>query len=72
VPANPVLSARSQLALASRRKAPEAELNTRRAALKAAKLEQAVQRALSDAPPLTDEQAQRIVSLLMAGGGNDA
>jgi hypothetical protein len=67
-PTNPVLSARSRLALATRRKASQEELDQARAALKAAKLEQAVQRAVADAPPLPDEAARRIVALLLAGG----
>jgi phosphoribosylformimino-5-aminoimidazole carboxamide ribotide isomerase len=38
--------------------------------LAAAKLSAAVEKILADAPPLTDAQAQRIVALLLTGGGD--
>jgi hypothetical protein len=66
---NPVLTARSHLGNAIKRKASQQEQDAARAALKAAKLEAAVQRAVSDAPPLTDAQAQRIVAILLSSGG---
>lgn len=39
------------------------------AALAAAKIEAAIQKALAEAPPLTDEQRARLARLLTADGG---
>jgi hypothetical protein len=64
---NPVLKARSNLALAVRshgRESSEA-LDARRD-LAAAKLEREVERTLADSPPPTDAQAHRIAALLLA------
>lgn len=40
----------------------------KRAELRALRLEDHVRRVISEAPPLTDEQRDRIASLLRAGG----
>lgn len=37
--------------------------------LKALKLEEHIRRVVAEAPPLTDEQRDRIAALLRAGGG---
>jgi len=40
--------------------------------LAALKIEAAIAKALKDAPPLSDERAQRIAAILLGGGANDA
>lgn len=60
-----VLKARSALGVASRRGAPD-DIRTARRALAAAKLEAYVSRIVAEAPPLTEDQKHRIVSLLGA------
>lgn len=67
---SPVLTARSNLGNATRRKDPAAIEQARRD-LAAAKLEDYVQRTVADAPPLTDDQLKRITAMLRpirAGG----
>ena len=66
-------SERAKIASLSRsRKADDPELLTARRNLKAAKLEEYVARVISTAPPLTDEQASRIASMLRPYGGDAA
>ncbi len=64
--ADPVLSARSRVALAARSGKPEALTEARRN-LNAAHVERAITRALAAAPPLTDEQRARLAALLTGG-----
>ena len=69
---NPVLQARSKLALLNRENiasTPE-QIAVAKRDLAAAKLSAAVEKILADAPPLTDAQAQRIVALLLTSGGD--
>jgi len=47
---------------------PESDLIEARRAHRAAKTFDYVQKALAEAPPMTDEQAHRIAALLLAGG----
>ena len=63
-PVDPVLAARSQLGVASRRGHGVEEA---RAQLKAAKLEKWIQEALDTAPPLTDQQRDHLSALLSGG-----
>jgi hypothetical protein len=68
---DPVLQARSKLALLNRENiasTPE-QIRDAKRDLAAAKLSAAVEKILASAPPITDAQAQRIVALLMTGGG---
>lgn len=61
---------RARVASLSRsRRANDPELLEARAALKALKLEEAVERALREAPPLTTEQRARISALLRPSVG---
>ncbi|MBA2715609.1 MAG: hypothetical protein H0U51_00850 [Propionibacteriales bacterium] len=48
---------------------PETEAAARRE-LATAKIERAIREAIAAAPPLTNEQRERIASLLASGGGN--
>lgn len=66
---SPVLQARAQLAVATRRRDPEQIANARRD-LAAEKLAQYVARTVADAPPLTAEQRDRIAALLRPTGGD--
>lgn len=59
-------------ALSRSRRADDSELIEARRNLKAAKLEEYVARVVAQAPPLTDEQAHRIASLLRPYGGDAA
>lgn len=61
-----VLSARARLGAATRFH-PDTAHDARRD-LAAAKIEQYVERALADAPPLTDDQLDRVGTLLRLGG----
>lgn len=66
-----ILAARSRVALAVRRRDPEAERDARRD-LAAAKLEAYAARVVAEAPPLTEAQRDRITALLAPsriGGG---
>lgn len=58
---------RSDIALACRRD-PQADTTALRGELKAARLEDAIARAVASAPPLTPEQRDRLALLLRAGG----
>lgn len=58
-----ILKARSALGVAARRK-NSGEVTEARRNLAAAKLEEYVARIVSEAPPLTNEQADRIAGLL--------
>ncbi|MBM0128062.1 hypothetical protein [Pimelobacter simplex] len=62
---------RSALALAKRDN-PDADVTDLRRQLKAERLEEYVNKVVSEAPPLTREQRDRIARLLLAGGGADA
>lgn len=55
-------------ALSRSRTSDDPELVSARRNLRAARLEDHVQRVLAEAPPLTDEQRERIAALLRAGG----
>ncbi len=55
-------------ALSRSRTSADPELVSARRNLRAARLEDHVQRVLAEAPPLTDEQRERIAALLRAGG----
>lgn len=62
-------SARGKIAALSRSRRPDdPDLVEARRELRAAKLECHIQRVLSEAPPLSDEQKVRIAGLLRAGG----
>lgn len=64
---------RAKVASLSRvREATDPELVEARQNLKAAKLEEYVARVVATAPPLTDEQASRIASMLRPYGGDAA
>ncbi|PYI39802.1 hypothetical protein CVS30_03845 [Arthrobacter psychrolactophilus] len=63
-----IFKARSQVAVASRRK-DTAGLAIARRNLAAAKLEAYVSRVVAEAPPLTPEQLDRVSVLLRPGGG---
>ena len=66
-----VYKARSRVAILSQTSVsstPEQIAEARRD-LRAAKLAAAVEKALAEAPPLTDEQAQNIAALLLTGRG---
>jgi hypothetical protein len=67
---SPVMQASAAHARAVR-SGTAAEVAAARAALAAAKIEDSIERALADAPPLTGEQAARIARLLTADGGRD-
>lgn len=59
---------RAQVAALSRsRTADDPDLIEARRNLRAARLEEHVQKALEDAPPLTDSQRERIARLLIGG-----
>jgi hypothetical protein len=61
--------ARSELAIMAKTHAPsDPAMVEKRQELRALKLEDHVKRVISQAPPLTDEQRERIANLLMAGG----
>lgn len=68
---------RSQIAHAKRRD-PDADVTELRRQLKAERLAEYVERVVSEAPPLTDEQLSRITAILRptlhtsAGGGQIA
>ena len=71
MPTNPdVARAKSRVAVLSRKAVPSTreELDAAKAELAAAKIEAAIAAALHNAPPLTEERAQRIAALLLAGG----
>ncbi|MEZ5150698.1 hypothetical protein [Rhodococcus zopfii] len=62
-------SKRAKIAALSRDREPnDPELLETRRDLRALKLEEYVTRVVAEAPPLTDEQRERIASLLRAGG----
>ena len=62
---DPVYNARAQVAgLARRRPADDPELAQARHDLQVANLERAVQRAVDAAPPLTEQQRNKIAALL--------
>ena len=63
---DPVLTARSRVALATRHGNAEALTEARRD-LNAAHVERAIARALAAAPPLTDDQRHRLSALLVGG-----
>lgn len=65
---NPVLTARSRLGVAARRKDP-LQIETARRDLAAAKLEAHIARVVAEAPPLTREQLDRIAVLIRSAGG---
>ena len=58
--------ARSRLALDTRRKAPPEVIAQRRQELAEANIAAAIERALVNAPPLTDEQCDRLSAILAA------
>jgi len=65
---NPVLSARGRYgALMSRKDTPPEVLSAAKRDLAAVVLERHVQEVIADAPPLTDDQKNRIIAILMAG-----
>ena len=64
----PVAKARGKVAGLHARPETDPEKIEARRALRAAKLESYVLKVISDAPPLTNEQAARIAALLTAGG----
>ena len=64
---DPVLSARSRLANASHRGGDPAAVIEARRDLTAAKLERHVREVVATAPPLTDEQRNRLAALLTGG-----
>lgn len=67
MPATPTLTptqARSRLANDTRRKAPPEVIADRRRDLAEANIAAAITRALSTAPPLTDEQCARLAARL--------
>jgi uncharacterized protein YgbK (DUF1537 family) len=72
VPANnlAIAQAKSAVAVLHRRAvaATPEQISEAKAKLEAAKLEAAVERALANAPAMTDAQRQRIAGLLLAGG----
>lgn len=59
-----VAQARARVAAYSKRADDDPTLVAARQDLKAARLEDYITRAVSDAPPLTDEQSNRLASLL--------
>lgn len=60
---------RSELANLSKKHPPSSpEIQEKRLELRALKLEDHVRRVISEAPPLTEAQRQRIADLLRAGG----
>lgn len=66
--------ARSRVGVLSRNavaSTPE-QLADAKADLAEAKIAAAIKNALKNAPPLSDERAQRIAAILMAGGAADA
>jgi hypothetical protein len=64
------LSQRGRVAALSRSRPPDdPELLEAKGNLKAQSLEEHVRRVVAEAPPLTDEQRDRIASLLRTGGG---
>lgn len=66
----PVARARGRVAALSRsRTSDDPDFIRARRDLAALTLEEHVQRALDNAPPLTDEQVERVAALLRAGGG---
>lgn len=69
-----VLHERARVASLTRSRTPDdPELVKARQSLKAAKLEDYIARTVATAPPLTDEQAQRLAALLRpTAGGPDA
>lgn len=59
---------RARVATLSRsRTITDPELIEARRSLRAARLEEHIQRVLAEAPPLTDEQRERIATLLVGG-----
>lgn len=62
-----VAQAKSRLGVAARR-GSAVQVNEARRALAAAKLEQYVSRVVAEAPPLTNDQADRIAALLRPSG----
>lgn len=69
VAVDPVLKARSNLAVAHRatKNTPPERLGELRAELAAAKIERAIREAVEAAPPLTDEQRARLAAILTGG-----
>lgn len=65
---SPVLKARADLGVAHRA-GDTASITTARRDLAAEKIAQYVERTVSSAPPLTDEQRDRIAALLRPVGG---
>lgn len=69
-PANKVVFARNNLGVATRRADPKA-IAARRQELAAAKLEAYVAKVVGDAPPLTQEQIDKIAVLLRPSSGGE-
>ena len=61
---------RSEIAR-TKRSDPQADVTELRRQLKAERLEDYIARTVDEAPPLTDDQRDRL-ALLLRGGGNDA
>lgn len=66
-----VLKARAALGVASRRGDDEAATDARRD-LAAAKIAAYIEKIVADAPPLTDEQRDRLSAIIGAGRGGGA
>lgn len=66
-----VLKARAALGVASRRGDDEAATDARRD-LAAAKIAAYIEKVVADAPPLTDEQRDRLSAIIGAGRGGGA
>lgn len=66
------LSQRGRVAALSRSRQPDdPELVEARRDLAVLSLEEHIRRVVAEAPPLTDEQRDRIAALLRAGGGRE-
>lgn len=61
-----VTSARAVVAARKRHNHPAADVLAAEVDLKAANLAQAIERAVSAAPPLTDEQRMRLAAIILA------
>lgn len=75
MPSNSSVShAKSRVAILSRKavKSTPEQLAEAKAELAASNIEAAIEKALAGAPPLSDERAHRIASMLLAGGVRSA
>jgi hypothetical protein len=68
MPTSPAQAARNKLGLLIQNHAPADQIEAARRELAEALITQAVAKVVGKSPPLTDEQRQRLASLILTGG----